>query len=223
METVVAHVLSQKNPMEMVELRRTGSVSPDFPCIDSDPTSGLRSRKTLRLPMLPIPQRRLVWNFTMGFSWQQATICSIFPWTLIFFYDFWCVFCRAWLPYRLALVGAVMEGGSFSGRRRQNSAKFGEPGKRSEIRIWMKGELNEPELGESLGRWAWSSKDLGIHMGSMRSITRCRGERSLVHQRKIGSSVDEDTGRGLSWKNEGRKSCMKPSFVSCGLLVYWST
>lgn len=56
----------------------------------------------------------------------------------------------------------------------------------------------------------------------MRSITRCRGERSLVHQRKIGSSVDEDTGQGLSWKNEGRKSCMKPSFVSCGhgLLVY---
>ena len=58
------------------------------------------------------------------------------------------------VPYRLGLVGAIMEGGSFSGRRRRNSAKFGETGKRSEIQIWMKGELNERELGESLGRWA---------------------------------------------------------------------
>lgn len=54
------------------------------------------------------------------------------------------------VPYRLALVGAIMEGGSFSGRRRRNS-KFGETGKRSEIQIWMKCELNESQMGESFG------------------------------------------------------------------------
>lgn len=125
METVVAHVLSQKKPMEMVELRRAGSVSPEIPTY--------RFRSHVVKQISANPEAADVAN-----SSEEAGV--IFD---AFFF--------AVPEIRLALVGAIMEGGSFSGRRRRNSAKFGETGKRSEIQIWMKGELNERELGESLG------------------------------------------------------------------------